>query len=260
MRVAEEERSDRVNKFYNFKSDNESDELYLYGAIVSDKWDDTEVDFMDFKNAIENLKSNTLNIYVNSPGGDVFTTSSIVSFLQRAKDKGITINAYIDGLGASCSSWLPMISDNVYIYEQSVLMIHKPMSFAYGNSNELAKTIEILDKLEDEVIIPLYMKKCKKSKEEIKNLIDKESWFTSKEIADLFDVTLLSDERKIACCVDDELFKKYKNVPKSLLEADDKVKTNNKVEQEADKLRQEKLNNINKELELIKAEIEVLAM
>lgn len=218
------------NKFYNFHFGEEKNELYVYGAIIggSEKWDETDVTFSDFRDKLDSMSDNsTLDIYINSPGGDVFVTQSIISMISRAKERGITVNATIDGLGASCASWLPMIADNIYIYDGSILMIHKPMvGMMFGaNSNEMKKEIDILDKIENDVIIPLYLKKSKDgvTKEYIADLLAKETWLNSKEIMNIFDVTLLEDEKKIACCVDVDLFKKYKNTPKELIKQDKEV-------------------------------------
>ena len=211
-----------MNRFYNFIKTNKKHELYVYGEIIggTDKWDESDVVFDDFKNKLNEMEDNsTLDVYVNSPGGSVFTTQGIVSALRRAKDRGITVNAYIDGIGASCASWLPMVADNLYVYPQSIMMIHKPMSVAFGNSDQMKKEIEVLDKIEDDVIIPLYMERAKEgvTKEFIKEKMAAETWFTAEEINDLFNVTMLSDEKRVVCCADRNILNRYSNVPKELL-------------------------------------------
>lgn len=224
------------DKFYNFISSSNSADLYLYGAIVSEKWCEDDVDFKDFRDKLEELNNNsTLNIYVNSPGGEVFTTQSIISLLKRAKvNKNIEINCYIDGLGASCASWLPMISDNLYIYNGSMLMIHKPMTYCFGaNANDLRKEIELLDKLEESEMIPMYMSKAKEgvTEDDIRKMLADETWLTSNEIQEYFNVILLEENKQLVACVDDKLFKNYKNAPKELLEDNkDLEKLNKEIE------------------------------
>ena len=221
----------RREKFYNFsfnEKKNETD-FYLYGEIINGgndwKWDETDVTFQDVRDTLDGMEDNsTLNIYINSPGGSVFTTQGIIAMLERAKDRGITINSYIDGIGASCASWLPMIADNLYIYSGSILMIHKPMSCVSGNADEMREQIEILDKIENETIIPLYMSRVKEgiTEDDIRDYMAKETWFTSNEILNIFDnITLLENKKEIACCVDRDVMKNYVNIPdniKDLLE------------------------------------------
>lgn len=136
-----------MSKFYQFK--NESDEntdLYIYGAITDNKEDDwfssdSDVDLNDFKETLSNLNDNsTLNMYVNSPGGSVFASSTMASMLQRAKEtKGIKVKAFVDGLAASAASFLIMVADEINMYANSMLMIHKPMSIAWGNANDMQR-------------------------------------------------------------------------------------------------------------------------
>lgn len=221
-----------MNKFYNFISTNKKHELYVYGEIIggSNKWDESDVIFDDFKNKLSEMEDNsTLDVYVNSPGGSVFTTQGIVAALRRAKDRGISVNAYIDGIGASCASWLPMVADNIYVYPQSIMMIHKPMSIAFGNSDQMKKEIDVLDKIENDVIIPLYMEKAKEgvTEEFLREKMSEETWFTANEISNMFNVTMLSEERKIACCADKNVLNRYSNVPKELLNQSEVVDMKN---------------------------------
>ena len=221
------------HKYYEFKNVAENEySLYVYGEIVNDKWNDSDIDISDFKEAISGVPSGAkLNMYVNSVGGNVFATSGMVSMLQRAKQKGITIDAYIDGLSASCASWLVMVADNINIYKNSVMMIHKPMVMSWGNANDLQKDIEVLNKIEDGVIIPLYAERSKDSVEVIKDMMTAETWLTADEIQEHFNVNLIDEEKKVENITSD-LFDAYKNTPKEFKQAEKPVK--NKEEQPID--------------------------
>lgn len=225
-------------KFYNFSTANNRNELYVYGEIIggSEKWSEDDVTFLDFKDKLNGLDDNSiLDMYINSVGGSVFATQSIIALLKRAKDRGIEINAYIDGLGASCASWLACVADNLYIYKQSILMLHKPMTFSFGNSNDMKKEIEVLDKIENDVMLPLYMDKVKDgvSEEEIKNMLSKETWLTASEIEEYFNVISIDEAKEIVAIADKDLLKWYSNTPKELLEVDsakEEVEVNNAKE------------------------------
>src|SRR6185312_15859088 len=58
-----------------------SADLYIYGEIVDNtdwKWDESDVMPDDVKNALEKVDGlETLNIYINSPGGSVFSGLAI---------------------------------------------------------------------------------------------------------------------------------------------------------------------------------------
>lgn len=238
-----------MNKFYEFKNETEtSNDLYIYGAITSDKNEDffgseSDVDLNDFKETLEKIKNGTtLNLYVNSPGGSVFAASTMSSMLQRAKEtKNIKIIAFVDGLAASAASFLIMVADEINLYSNSMLMIHKPMSIAWGNANDLQKEIDTLNSIEDNVMLPLYEKKAKCDKETLKNLIEVESWLSAKEVDNLFNVNLLDGAKEVNACVDKDLFKCYKNVPDMFKELKNETDNSEEIEpQEQDEEPEEK--------------------
>ena len=212
-----------MNKFYDFKNQTETSiDLYIYGAITTHKTDDifsseSDIDLDDFKEKLDTLNyGSTLNMFINSPGGSVFAASTMISMLQRQKDtKNIKINAYVDGLAASAASLLIMVADEINMYSNSMIMIHKPLSFVYGNAEDMQKEIEVLNKIETGIMYPLYEKKAKCDLETIKNLINAESWLSAKEVDSFFNVNLLDEEKDTKACIDSELFKCYKNVPNS---------------------------------------------
>ncbi len=222
-------------KFYDFKNiTNTSADIYIYGQICLEKSVDwwtgevskTDVALMDFKEELDNLGDiSILNLYINSPGGSVFVTSAMISMLERLKAKDVTINAYVDGIAASAASFLLMVADNIYLYKNSVVMIHKPMCSAYGNAIELQDAINMLDKIENSTMMPMYLAKAKITEEEIKDLIAKESWLSADEMDEYFNVSLLQSANQVAACVDKNLFSMYKNVPKNLVELTNNMQT-----------------------------------
>lgn len=235
-------------KFYEFKNITSSEaDLFVYGEIVQEKSVDwwtgeesqTDVGLMDFKEQLDSIGNvQTLNIYINSPGGDVFTASTMISMLQRVKDKGTKINAYVDGLSASAASFLMMVADNVNLYKNSTVMVHKPMSIAIGNANDMQKTIDALNKIEESVMMPMYMNKSKVSEEEIKSLIDAESWLSAKEMDKYFNVTLLDEEKTAVASISSNLFKNYKNVPDFIKNSLKTVQNEEKTEENAQKTKE----------------------
>ena len=213
------------NKFYEIKNriPNTSADLFLYGEIVTDDvdwWtgekDETLVGLQSFKKELDNLGNiSDLNIFMNTPGGEVFVATTICSMLQRLKDSGTKIHTYVDGLCASAGTFILMMGDDINIYENSVIMIHKPINYCYGNAIDFQKCIDVLDTIENSTMIPLYMKKSKVNQEEIKELINEESWLGAEQINKVFNVNLIKEQKQVAACVSD-IFKKYKNVPQNL--------------------------------------------
>ena len=59
-------------------------------------------------------------------------------------------------------------------------MIHNAWTWAAGNANELRKTADDLDKI-NEVVVNAYMSKFKGTEEELRKLLDNESYLTADE-------------------------------------------------------------------------------
>lgn len=212
-----------MKKFYEFKNISPSTaDLFIYGEIVQEKSVDywtgeesqTDVGLMDFKKELDDIGNvQKINLYINSPGGDVFTASTMISMLQRKKDAGAHIDAYVDGLSASAASFLMMVADNLYLYKNSTVMVHKPMSWAVGNAIDMQKTIDALNKIEEKVMLPMYMNKSKVSEDEIRSLINDETWLSASDMDKYFNVTILNEEKVAVANIHSNLFKNYHNVP-----------------------------------------------
>jgi len=204
-------------KFWEVKAAaNDVGELYIYGDITSYKWDDADItakDFAEDLKALGDLK--TLNIYLNSLGGSVFQGQAIFSILKR---HSAYKNVYIDGIAASIASVIAMAGDTIRMPKNAMVMIHNPWTFAMGNSADLRKEAEALDKIRESMIVA-YMDKIqdKTTEEELIDLLDAETWLTAQECFDRgFCDELLEEKQIAAACLDSEMFAKYKNVPDSL--------------------------------------------
>ena len=229
-----------VNKYFKNITSTTAD-FYVQGSIVDEKWyadeENTEIDVNDFKKELDELTGITdLNIYINSPGGSVFASSTIVSLLKRFRqEKSVKIHSYVDGLCASAATYLAMVADDINIYQNSFVMIHKPMTISWGNADDLQKDIDTLNTIENNMMIPMYLTKAKVTEEEIKELIAKETWFSGNKddslyFGNFFNANLLEEVKAVNACVSDKLFKNYKNIPSMLKnkEAND-INNNKKV-------------------------------
>ena len=169
-------------KFWNLVKNEEEKtaELILYGSIGSDEyWDD--ISDKVFKQDIENLGDvENITLHINSPGGSVFSAVAIANTLRNHKAK---VTANIDGLAASAATIITSACDTVRMPKNALFMIHNPITFAYGNNQEMQKTVEMLDKVKNS-IIETYLSKTKVDKKTLSELMDNETWMdaeTAKE-------------------------------------------------------------------------------
>ncbi len=204
-----------ASKFWNFKAlDDNTGELTLYGEISNETWWGDEVTPKEFKADLDSLgEIDTLNIYINSPGGDVFAGQAIHSILKRHKAHK---NVYIDGLAASIASVVVMSGDTIFMPKNAMMMIHNPWTFGVGDAEEFRKLAEDLDKIR-ESLIAAYENRSALLRDEIIKLMDEETWLTAKECLEYGFCDEVEEERQIAACIDKGLLMKYKNTPKKLL-------------------------------------------
>ena len=69
-------------------------------------------------------------------------------------------------------------------------------------------------------MIPMYMNKSKVDEEQIKELINNETWFSANSkdknyISNYFNVNLLDEAKEVSACISKDLFRNYKNVPET---------------------------------------------
>lgn len=188
---------------YNIRNSAESsDELdiYIYSDIDNCWWDESAMSANKFRKELEKHKdAKQINLYINSMGGSVSEGVTIYNQIRRHSAK---VTAYIDGFACSIASVIPMAADEVVMGENTMLMIHNPWTVTWGNSKDLRKTAEDLDKVRDGCIIPAYKARCgdKLSDEKLIELLDNETFLTAAECLEygLCDriLTITKDEKK----------------------------------------------------------------
>lgn len=195
----------------------DSADAYLYDAISSfDLFGGTSC--RGFKDEVEALGPiKHLNLYINSPGGDVFEGLAIANYLKR---QPFDIDVYVDGIAASIASAIAIgCGGKVHMYESSIIMIHKAYCNTTGNSEELRKAAEQLDEV-DKSIFSMYKEKIqdKISDEELKDMIAAETWLDASRCLEIgFAFDIIPVENKIAAKLPKEYCDRFSNIPKNLI-------------------------------------------
>jgi ATP-dependent Clp protease, protease subunit len=151
-------------------------EITIYGVIGFSYWNDS-FSANDIDKALTEAGSNDVIINLNSPGGDAFDGISIFNRLKRHEGK---VTIHVDGWACSAASIIAMSADELIMGLGSMMMIHEASNIVWGTKNDMRKEADILDELE-EGIIDIYMTKAKVSREEIREKVDDETWFSAKK-------------------------------------------------------------------------------
>ena len=147
-------------------------EVYIYEEIGY--WGVTAQDFVD---VLRNVNASSIDLHINSPGGDVFDGVAIYNALA---DHPATVNVYVDGLAASAASFIAMAGDTVVMNRASQLMIHDASGFCIGNAADMAIMQGLLDRVSD-TIAGIYSAKAGSDVAFWRDLMRAETWYSSAE-------------------------------------------------------------------------------
>ena len=154
--------------------------LFLNGTIAEESWFDDDVTPQLFKEEL-NAGSGDITVWINSPGGDCIAAAQIYNMLMDYKGN-VTIK--IDGIAASAASVIAMAGTKVLVSPISMMMIHNPMTVAFGNTAEMEKAIAMLNEVK-ESIINAYEIKTGMSRTKLSHLMDTETWMNAKMAVEL---------------------------------------------------------------------------
>jgi len=170
--------------------------LFLNGTIAEESWFDDDVTPQLFKDEL-NGGSGDITVWINSPGGDCVAAAQIYNMLRDYPGK---VTVKVDGIAASAASVIAMAGDKVLMSPVSMMMIHNPMTIAFGDSGEMQKAIDMLSSVKDS-IINAYELKTGMSRTRLAHLMDAETWMDAGKAIELG----FADEIVQRSSIDDEV-------------------------------------------------------
>ena len=170
-------------RFWNFRSDLDQDSLVttldIEGElVVDDDWwtPDGTVIARDFRKRL--MQCGDVIVRINSPGGDVLAGSEIYSALREHAEAGHDVTVHITALAASAASVVAMAGNTVLMSPAAYMMIHNPWSIGMGNADDLRQLADQLDEVA-EGIIEAYRLKTGRSRSELKEMLDAETYMSA---------------------------------------------------------------------------------
>ena len=153
--------------------------LNIYGDIAHYAWEEFgETNAVTLSKQLESMGDvKQINVYINSYGGEVAEGLAIYNALKRHKAK---VTTYCDGFACSIASVIFMAGDERIMNEASLLMIHNAWTCASGNAEQLRKQADDLEKI-TQASVEAYKAHSNLKENEIKELMDAETWITPEE-------------------------------------------------------------------------------
>ena len=178
-------------KYYQLTQNDTSADLYIFGDICAWAWQDVgEQSGVTIVNQLKELDVDTINVHINSYGGDVSEGLAIYNVLREHKAQIVTI---CDGFACSAASVVFMAGDRRVMQPASLLMIHNAWTVAMGNAAQLRKTADDIETI-TQASVEAYKKVATISEEEIKALMDAETWILPKDAVEYGFATEIDDE------------------------------------------------------------------
>lgn len=148
-----------------FQQAGETYKLYVYDNVRRDgAFEQSETSATYFAEKLSEIPEGaTLEIHINSDGGDAFEGTAIYNQLKAAPIKKIGI---VDGHAFSAATFVLQACDERVMEVGTTLLVHNAWTIAAGNADELRAVADDLDKLM-ESNRRIFLERCSLNEEEL---------------------------------------------------------------------------------------------
>ena len=184
--------------------------IWLYDVI--DPW--WGISAESIGKALAGFDGKPVDLYINSPGGDVFEGRAMQT---RLKAYAGEITVHIDGLAASAATTVALGADKRVIADGAFFMIHDSWTLAMGNKQKMRKTGDLLEQM-DGAIAKDYGVITGKDFDTVAGWMSEETWFNAEASLDLGFATDIytGDDNQAALNRNAWNLAAYNHVPKAL--------------------------------------------
>lgn len=118
---------------------------------------------------------NTIELLINSPGGDAFDGVAIVNVMRAHPARTVAV---VQGIAASAASFIACAADETVMSPNSQMMIHDAWGVSVGNADDMLAFGALLDQLSGN-LADIYAAKSGKSTDDMRALMKAETWLTA---------------------------------------------------------------------------------
>jgi ATP-dependent protease ClpP protease subunit len=138
-------------------------------------WGITAKDFLNDINAHDDVT--VINLSIHSPGGSMIDGFAMYNALKNHPAK---VYGHVEGVAASMAGVVLMAADVRSMPTNAYIMTHAPQGGAMGESKDLRKVADIMDKFRDSAM-GIFREATNLSDEDISAFLDDETWFNGEE-------------------------------------------------------------------------------
>jgi ATP-dependent Clp protease protease subunit len=138
-----------------------------------------ELFYLASKMSPEESKNDPITIYINSPGGEVYSCLGLYDVMQLFINQGYVIRTINIGLAASAAAVILLAGSKGYRYclPHSTVMLHQPSSGTYGTITDMKIAVtegDRLKKLLNDIVI-------QHAGEQVVELMERDAWISPEE-------------------------------------------------------------------------------
>lgn len=145
------------------------DEIGYFGVTAS-----------DFVRELAAVTADTIDLHINSPGGDVFDGIAIYNAIRNHP---ATVTSFVDGLAASAASFIAMAGDVVVVARNATMMIHDGHGICVGNATDMRELANLLDQTSDN-IASIYAERAGGTVSEWRAAMREVTWYSAQGAVD----------------------------------------------------------------------------
>lgn len=193
-------------------------EIRITGEIF-----DTEETVKAIQTATEDI-----DLYINSPGGDVFAGLNVVNAIQKSK---VPVTAHVEVMAASIAGVIALACDKIEIDKNSLIMLHNCWTISSGNKKALEQDIKAMEAIDN--ILHNIISENSTDETLIAQIEEGDVWLTGEEVANIFTNAELVDLKKdYALCAYSSLVNLVKENKKLKAEKEETEKETEKETEE----------------------------
>lgn len=173
----------------------------------------------DTKDAVKAIQAATedIDLYINSPGGDVFAGLNVVNAIQKSK---VQVTAHVEVMAASIAGVIALACDTVEIDKNSLVMLHNCWTVSSGNKKALEQDIKAMDAIDN--ILHNIITENATDDTLISQIEEGDVWLTGEEVANIFtNAELIEIKKDYALCAYSSLVNLVKENKKLKAEQED---------------------------------------
>lgn len=137
-----------------------------------------------------------IDLYINSPGGDVFAGLNVVNAIQKSK---VQVTAHVEVMAASIAGVIALACDKIEIDKNSLVMLHNCWTVSSGNKKALEQDIKAMEAIDN--ILHNIISENSTDETLIAQIEEGDVWLTGEEVAEIFtNAELIEIKKDYALC------------------------------------------------------------